>query len=138
MSLLEILFNEKSELMQKTRVCRCCGIEKPLTEEFYHKNYSSVLHFRYECKVCRGPGGPKDGTAAKKLMRKYNIKTPPIGTACSCCGKTNVKLVCDHIHGTETIRGFICDNCNVGIGRLGDNIEGIEKALKYLNSEYLT
>jgi hypothetical protein len=138
MSLLEILFNEKSQILVKTRVCRSCKKEKPLTKEFFHKNCSSENGFRYECKECRKPGAAKDPKAARRLRKKFNIKTPPLGTPCACCGKTDQMLVCDHIHGTETIRGFICDNCNVGIGRLGDSIEGVKKALNYLEGNYLT
>lgn len=31
-------------------------------------------------------------------------------------------------------RGWLCDRCNVGIGCLGDNLEGVQKAAKYLST----
>lgn len=31
------------------------------------------------------------------------------------------------------IRGALCQNCNRGIGLLGDSIEGVQKALEYLS-----
>ena len=38
----------------------------------------------------------------------------------------------DHCHDTNIIRGFLCSECNTGIGKLGDNEEGVERALNYL------
>ena len=33
---------------------------------------------------------------------------------------------------TEKYRGFLCHFCNTGIGKLGDDIEGVTRALRYL------
>ncbi len=38
----------------------------------------------------------------------------------------------DHDHDTRTVRGLLCSNCNTGIGKLGDNIRGLQRALGYL------
>lgn len=42
-------------------------------------------------------------------------------------------LALDHDHQTGEFRGFICNNCNRGLGLLGDNLESIEKVVKYLS-----
>ena len=46
----------------------------------------------------------------------------------------------DHCHETNQFRGWICRNCNTGIGNLGDNVEGLENAIRYLkrNKEHET
>ena len=55
-------------------------------------------------------------------------------THCDCCGKKHKKRkAIDHCHETGIIRGLLCYNCNVGIGKLGDNIEGLLNAIKYLS-----
>jgi len=41
-------------------------------------------------------------------------------------------LVVDHDHLTGEFRGHICPLCNQGIGKLGDSVEGVMKALLYL------
>ncbi len=40
--------------------------------------------------------------------------------------------VLDHCHDTETFRGWICGNCNTGLGALKDDIVRVSNALKYL------
>ena len=39
----------------------------------------------------------------------------------------------DHTHdGSNTFRGWLCSNCNRGIGALGDDVHGVLNALNYL------
>jgi len=58
------------------------------------------------------------------------------GTACNNCGHTpgedDTLLRTDHCHDTGKVRGRLCNRCNVGIGQLGDTIEGLESAIRYL------
>ncbi len=54
---------------------------------------------------------------------------------CNGKGKRNSFCV-DHDHETNKVRGLLCRNCNTGIGLLGDNIKGLEKAIKYLEKGY--
>jgi hypothetical protein len=64
-----------------------------------------------------------------KLKKKH--KHPPAGTPCQCCGRIS-KLFLDHTHDKDEFRGWICRECNSGIGLLGDSVEGVRKALDYL------
>lgn len=91
------------------------------------------------------------GTAVlcKKCSNAYNKglkqahrnapKKPISPIPCACCNKTlePKDLHLDHDHATLKFRGWLCRNCNVGIGQLGDNIEGLEKALVYLKRHYI-
>lgn len=58
------------------------------------------------------------------------------GGVCACCGaaanRDGKRLFVDHDHETGTIRGIICINCNRGIAAMGDDIEGVKRALEYL------
>ncbi len=53
---------------------------------------------------------------------------------CEICQRTPTKrrLAVDHCHSTGRVRGLICDDCNVGLGRFADSPERIEEALWYL------
>lgn len=58
---------------------------------------------------------------------------------CEICGKeepkrnTN-KLCLDHDHITGEFRGFLCSECNSGLGKFKDSVENLEKAIQYLES----
>jgi hypothetical protein len=74
-----------------------------------------------------------------KLMasnrRRRGLPEPlrPKPTHCECCGGNTARgLHLDHTHGTELFRGWLCSNCNTGIGKLGDNVEGLKRAITYL------
>ena len=42
-------------------------------------------------------------------------------------------LCVDHCHKTGKIRGLLCDDCNVGLGRLRDNPQTLINLAEYLN-----
>jgi hypothetical protein len=123
------------------RKCRICGKNKPLSQ--FHLCHSERVvngklyakRYRSECKVCRGIGGKAHSSQGKKLMQELNMQRPTLGTPCGCCGKKTEMLVFDHDHQTNKFRGWLCYQCNSGIGLLGDDIAGLEKALQYLNKE---
>ena len=55
--------------------------------------------------------------------------------SCDLCGKTGGpprRYHVDHCHETGRIRGVLCAGCNTGLGKLGDNREGLLRALDYL------
>lgn len=53
------------------------------------------------------------------------------GKSCEICGITET-LVVDHDHETGLIRGVLCRNHNNVLGRLGDNLEGVMRLVRYL------
>lgn len=56
------------------------------------------------------------------------------GGGCGICGGPPGRrwYDIDHCHITGIVRGFLCGKCNKGLGLLGDNAEGLTKALEYL------
>jgi hypothetical protein len=40
----------------------------------------------------------------------------------------------DHDPETHKFRGWICQNCNTAIGKLGDNLTGLMAAVNYLRN----
>lgn len=53
---------------------------------------------------------------------------------CACCHRKTEKLVIDHCHVKGNVAGLLCYNCNVGIGLLGDNEQGLKHALEYIRA----
>lgn len=57
--------------------------------------------------------------------------------SCAICEnvfETPKDICLDHCHDTGIIRGLLCNNCNVGIGMLGDTVDRLLKAIAYLES----
>ena len=54
-------------------------------------------------------------------------------TKCAICS-SNKKLVVDHDHQTGRIRGVICDDCNLALGRFKDSIAVLWAAIQYLSA----
>lgn len=45
-----------------------------------------------------------------------------------------LKLVVDHCHSSNKVRGLLCHNCNRGLGLFQDKTDNLQEALKYLES----
>lgn len=67
-----------------------------------------------------------------KVRSELHKNAPNKPEFCECCGKIPVKWCLDHDHSDDSFRGWLCEPCNTGLGKLGDNLEGIIKAVNYL------
>lgn len=57
------------------------------------------------------------------------------GEVCAICRGLPTRtehLHVDHDHATHEIRGLLCDNCNLGLGKLKDSLQILEAAVAYL------
>jgi len=140
-------------------VCRCsvCFITKPNTEFPYYVNqfYNKGLEHPWtgkrkrvntNCYSCASIKA-KERTAIRKKFK--GIKQPPYGQPCEMCCKpvyASKETIpegidgtwvwqLDHCHETGDFRGWLCKQCNTGLGNLGDNLESIERAASYLRKQ---
>ena len=108
--------------------CRLCNETKELNEFAKQPRNSDNRDSR--CKDCV--------STLSRQIRKLRKKHGPPPMCCDCCGKevTNRKTMhLDHDHKTGDFRGWLCNTCNTGIGSLGDSVEGLENAIRYLNEK---
>ena len=114
--------NEEEDIIDTDKkVCRICKIEKNISE--FRLDRGAIYS---RCKTCC--------QIESKIL--YDIKKTappkPEDKKCQCCGKITTKWYCDHSHKTLKFRGWVCFDCNQGIGFLGDNADGVWSALIYL------
>ena len=110
------------------KTCIHCGKRKNLGSFYKHSKNNDGLDTR--CKKC--------STKGNKIRLRLRKKAPEKSSCCECCGSDKHKLFLDHDRHSKKFRGWLCNSCNTSIGRLGDNIEGLVKALNYLlKSRYL-
>ena len=67
----------------------------------------------------------------KELLKKQ-------GNSCALCGNPPpaARVLClDHDHKTGKVRGLLCNDCNIALGKFRDNVETLGKAIVYLSKE---
>lgn len=122
-----------------TRICTKCNTEKP--EYNFSLRSPGSNERRNQCNDCQ------------KLQRKYlnNLKRncgklDQRDAVCEICSCTfddlknsqiptykNTPFVYDHDHSTGALRGVLCQNCNVAVSRLFDNVEYAKRLVEYLS-----
>jgi len=55
---------------------------------------------------------------------------------CAGVNKNGKVLSLDHCHKSNIFRGWLCNKCNTGLGKLGDSVHSLERALAYLRLAY--
>lgn len=125
----------KNTVSVQKKTCVRCNLIKT-AGSFVH-NKSSKDGLNGWCKACT-----KDVILNKKYgitLNEYEVMLKAQNSRCAICdtpnplGPTN-EFVVDHCHKTGKIRGLLCNHCNTGLGKLGDSVETLEKALRYLKS----
>ena len=128
---------EKEPDYVRHKRCTACKEVLPETKENFHvavrnlsKDGSINEHLHNKCKPC-------NNNARNVQHFLTNLHGHKALGKCACCGVDakdlrGEKLHLDHCHTTETYRGHLCSSCNRGIGLLGDDLEGLQRAIDYL------
>jgi hypothetical protein len=69
-------------------------------------------------------------TSMKNILRAQDGK-------CAICrtdrpGGKRTYFHVDHDHVTNKVRGLLCSTCNTGMGKLGDSVSTVWRAVRYL------
>lgn len=128
------------------KICKECGIEK---------NISDFYQGRKDCKNCKNAkarqwrkDNPQNTERHLARMRertkerRYGVTQEQFdqmllnqNNKCKICdiefnGSKFTHI--DHCHKTNTVRGLLCNNCNMALGQFGDNTDIMGMAIKYL------
>ena len=84
-------------------------------------------------RVLRPVSSPIEVEQRQKLLQLAIIERGPLPHSCDICGADD-KLVIDHCHRSNSIRGHLCNRCNTTLGRVEDNIGLLNKMVAYLDN----
>ncbi|WP_428993485.1 endonuclease VII domain-containing protein [Rhodanobacter glycinis] len=146
-------------MSEATKMCTSCKKDLPVTEFYPHKRAKSGL--QPNCRTCARawhkarPDYVRAKNAAYKAanptyfrdwqrINKYGV-TPEDASAmrasqngkCPGCLRelSEHKECVDHCHTTGKVRGLLCDDCNVSLGRLRDSAETLRRLANHIEAE---
>jgi Recombination endonuclease VII len=67
-------------------------------------------------------------------LQDYRAILERQGNACAICKMRAKPLCVDHCHATGKVRGFLCRNCNLGLGNYNDNPDLHRAGAAYLEA----
>jgi len=113
--------------------CKVCNTMQPVANFCVLKSGE----IKRKCKSCK--------SGQDKIVRqlKKENKYPDEDYCCPICNRDMNEIgkhgqpmlstwVLDHCHDTNTFRGWLCGNCNTGLGGFKDDLVKVEKAVEYL------
>lgn len=136
----------------KQRYYENLGISRAIKRKCYYMTTGNLAKADQEQKLIdelrlaqpRKQAGPKTrltaeerAASAKRIVRRYRYKhvkgipTLDAPDACEVCGST-IKISLDHCHKTQRFRGWLCDSCNIVLGRVKDDIGILAALISYL------
>jgi hypothetical protein len=126
----------KCEEGEQPRTCEKCGKTYPSNMVFFYKTittvnrHGKVLPFlKKVCKKC----------VAKQKAQLYKLRKKHIAPDfiyCPICEKRCDKPYMDHDHATGEFRGWLCNDCNNGLGKFKDDVKMLRKAIEYLQGDF--
>lgn len=136
------LNRRRGRALPESKVCGACGQTRSSAEFGLDRRNTDGL--RNNCLAC-------SGTRTYEQLRdrqlrfhygmthaEYGMRLEAQGGVCASCGSLppaegrKKHLAVDHCHDSGTVRGLLCNNCNIALGLLGDDVEKILALAAYL------
>ena len=109
---------------KSTKQCNICKEFKLLNNFKISNTTPRKIHYKNFCKSC--------DSQITKERKKIRENAPPQTKKCQLCGKV-CKTHLDHCHTTLSFRGWLCNECNTGLGSFKEDIQLLQKAITYLS-----
>ena len=127
------LFNLPVHIFEDGLECNNCGVVQPV-QNFQHMLAGEI---KRKCRSCA-----RDQSRLIKHLKTLHYY-PDKDYTCPICDRAIQEIsrkgqkmlkswVLDHCHDTETFRGWLCFNCNTGLGAFKDDLHKVKKAVEYL------
>jgi len=108
----------------RTKSCGCYKSRKGANHPNFRHGLTRTSEYQYRKRL-----QPRYGLSFEEYELLANLQ----GEVCAICGREpKGRLVVDHCHSSNRIRGLLCNPCNRAIGMLQDNEVVISKAASYV------
>lgn len=144
---ISLLQQDKNRTRGYRRLCKPCNNERTKKSYFKRHEKNKARRRKY-----REANKEKINKVQRERSKNYILKSrygisediynemlSDQNNVCYLCGEEeklkNKSLAVDHCHSTGEVRKLLCHACNTGLGKFKDDIELLEKAIKYLKGE---
>lgn len=110
------------------KICRGCKALKHI-EEFPHFSTKEAGR-KNTCKECT-----YKLINIRNQLKKQN--PPPSTGPCPICKQITDHWILDHCHFSNAFRGYICNSCNLGLGKFNDDADILARAIEYLSKSIM-
>ena len=117
----------ESDFYKDNRNCKKCHLEN--MKDYHSRNKEKVALINRKHKLKKNYNISIDD---------YNLMLSNQNGCCKICGtkelkRKGVKYFCvDHDHKNGNVRGLLCHDCNVLVGKLKDSLDLCKKVIQYL------
>lgn len=117
------------------KYCKERRLARTPEDEFPHGTSNGYTNYRCRCAACTAANQDQYRSYTYGMeLGSYKSLYDAQGGKCFLCGAWQKILHVDHDHKSGYVRGLLCIGCNSSIGKLGDNIEGLQRAMDYLTN----
>lgn len=115
--------------------CTKCKESKPMSGEYFPPHNGKKNGFDSWCRKCRANyrSNIRRGNYRKFGISDDDLKILLARGKCDICGCSGPSLSVDHCHSENKVRGLLCMNCNLGLGKFKDDLNLLQKAQAYLS-----
>ena len=125
------------------KTCTKCNVSKDFS--LFYKQHDAKHGLTPNCKECVNKIRKQwrldnpDKVKENRVQHAYGISYTDVKTMhkeqhgrCLICEDKPKNLVIDHCHSTGKVRGLLCSECNLMLGKARDRTKTLENAIKYL------
>ena len=111
------------------RTCKRCEVSQALEAFPINNTLASGILRKHTCNTCRNRQSQVRARLHRENRKPDHLRCPICHNHVS--GSKNIVL--DHDHDTDEFRGWLCNDCNNGLGKFNDNADMLKRAIKYLS-----
>ena len=138
---LEYFVKDSSKLYGRSTICKICDGERKHKNYYENHEESKKRHREYS-----DTPQSRNRRTEYYLNKLYGITLADYDNMleeqegmCGICktetpGGSGSRFHVDHNHDTGEVRGLLCANCNLGLGKFKDSKDFLTKAIEYLDT----